>query len=271
MGTRAKRWSDNDRYYGPFTVSKNGTWNPVAVVLSSGDEDEREGCRLRVSMFGWTVIASLPPIIKPYKWKTKATYWSPETIERMGRDWYWQVDERAYGFTCSDGHLSVKYGRVSNDSSTEKRWGWFLPWKAWRHVRHSFYGLDGEAVATLGGRVPYDETRAAEDACPSVVFNFADFDGEELKATTKIEEREWRLGEGYFKWLSLFNAPKISRSLDIRFSGETGKRKGSWKGGTVGHSIKMEPGELHEAAFRRYCVENNMTFLASKDPSHVQA
>lgn len=37
-------------------------------------------------------------------------------------------------------------------------------------------------------------------------------------------------------------------------------RKGSWKGGTIGHSIEMPPGELHADAFRRYCAEHNMTF-----------
>ena len=46
---------------------------------------------------------------------------------------------------------------------------------------------------------------------------------------------------------------KIRRSLDLEFSGETGPEKGSWKGGTVGTGIEMLPGELHEAAFRRYC------------------
>ena len=81
-------------------------------------------------------------------------------------------------------------------------------------------------------------------------------------ARTLIEEREWRLGEGWFKWLSLFRGPKISRSLDIRFSGETGRRKGSWKGGTTGHSIQLKfLGELHETAFRRYCAAHEMTFV----------
>lgn len=35
-----------------------------------------------------------------------------------------------------------------------------------------------------------------------------------------------------------------------------------WKGGTTGHAINMLSGELHEAAFRRYCAENNMTFVS---------
>ena len=39
--------------------------------------------------------------------------------------------------------------------------------------------------------------------------------------------------------------------------GETGREKGSWKGGTIGTSIEMLPGELHESAFRRYCDEEH--------------
>jgi hypothetical protein len=53
----------------------------------------------------------------------------------------------------------------------------------------------------------------------------------------------------------------VRRSLDLQFSAEVGKRKGSWKGGTIGHSIDMMPGELHEAAFRRYCAQQGLTFV----------
>lgn len=74
---------------------------------------------------------------------------------------------------------------------------------------------------------------------------------------THIEEREWKFGTGWFRWLSWFRKPKVSRSLDIRFSEEVGKDKGSWKGGKVGHGIDMLPGELHEAAFRRYCEKEH--------------
>lgn len=183
----------------------------------------------------------------------------------MGRDWYWEVTPREFGFSITDGHLSVEFGRVTHDSSTEQRWGCFLPWTQWRHVRHSYYGLKGEHVATLpdtgksyrldSGR--WERERAIADATPTASFAFEDFDGERLTVTTKIEEREWRFGTGWFKWLSLFRRPKVSRSLDLRFSGEVGPEKGSWKGGTIGHSIEMLPGELHEAAFRRYCDQEH--------------
>lgn len=265
--TRARRWGDNDRYIGPFTFAFRERWRHFAVLLSSGSENY-PGCNLRISAFGHTMIVSLPQIIKYHKsWVDTSQYeWARERSD--GRKGYVQLDEREYGFTLSDGHLSVRYGRQTHDSSTTQSWGWFLPWRSWRHVRHSFYDLDGKHVATLpdtGKSYALDPGRweredAIKKSVPTVSFDFDDFDGERITATTHIEEREFRLGEGKFKWLSIFRKPRINRYLDIQFSSETGRRKGSWKGGTVGHSIEMRAGELHEAAFRRYCEENNMTF-----------
>lgn len=256
------RWGDNDRYFGPFTYSR-GNWRPFRMVLGSGDGDENPGCRLLVSAFGRTLITALPAIVRPWRRKVDAKTWDAATVERLGRDWYWDMHEREYGFCVSDGHLSVYYGRQTDDSSTEQRWGCFLPWTQWRHVRHSFYGLNGECFESVSGKDRYEVYKPIRDACPTVTFAFTDFDGEELTATTRIEEREWLRGQGWFKWLSWFYRPKIHRSLDISFSGETGDRKGSWKGGTTGHSIEMLPGELHEAAFRRYCDGHNMTFTGA--------
>lgn len=272
---RAYRWSDNDRYFGPFTYARGG-YCPFAVVLGSGDDDERAGCRLRISGFGRTMIVAMPPIVQPWRRKLPFTYTSGEErqqlIDRLGRDWYWDTYRREYGFSLSSSgdvgnsdFLQVFYGRQSHSSVDTQCWSYFLPWTLWRHVRHSLYDLSGAHFADMPEQRRMIDTwgwrKALEDACPTATFPFTDFDGELIEATTRIEEREWRWGEGRWKWLSFFKKPKISRSLDIRFSKETGPRKGSWKGGTVGHSIEMKPGELHESAFRRYCAEHEMTFI----------
>lgn len=267
---RAYRWSDNDRYFGPFTYSRGG-YCPFAVVLGSGDDDERAGCRLRMSGFGHTLIIALPGIVRPWRRKVYPQ-WDAATVARLGRDWYYDTHRREYGFCLSSSgdvgnsnFLQVFYGRQTHNSADTQSWGYFLPWTRWRHVRHSLYDLTGVLFADMPEHRRMVDTwgwrKALEDACPTAVFPFTDFDGEAIEATTRIEEREWRWGEGWWKWLSLFGRPKISRSLDIRFSKETGPRKGSWKGGTVGHSIEMLPGELHEPAFRRYCAEHSMTFI----------
>lgn len=265
----ARRWSDNDHYFGPFTYARDRRYRPLAAIIGSAD-DEDYGANLRLSAFGHTIIAAIPNwLIRPYREKVVAKGWDEATIARLGRDWYWNVDKREFGFTYAKGHLWFKLGRQTHDSSTTKGRSFFLPWTQWRFVRHSYYGLSGEHVATLPdagksyrldeGR--WDKERAIKEAVPRLSYPFADFDGEELAATMLIEEREWKFGEGWFKWLSVFRANKVSRSLDITFSDETGRRKGSWKGGTIGHSIEMLPGELHEHAFRRYCAQNEMKFL----------
>lgn len=270
------RWSDNDWYFGPFTFALSD-YKALAIVLGSGDGDERSGCRLRLSAFGATMIIALPPIIKPERKKIVPESWDQKTIARLGRNWYYDYKEREYGLSVFEGHFNVYLGRQTHDSSTEQRWSCFLPWTQWRFVRHSLYGLIGEHFWTEPGApgtklkgdalarsriAHWDVVHQAQVACPSATFAFADTDGERLTATTKIEEREWLFGTSWCSWLSLFRKSKVRRSLDINFSAETGKRKGSWKGGTIGHSIDMLPGELHEAAFQRYCAEHQMTFDA---------
>lgn len=264
-----RRWSDNDVYFGPLTFSRNTHYRPTAMLLCSGD-DEYPGASFRLSVAPFTVIIALPSWLVPAEKTRVYPQWDEATIKRLGRNWYWDVKRREYGFTLNEGHLGVSFGRQTNDSSTEQRWGCFLPWTQWRHVRHSLYGLDGSHFAEIpqGWRISdgsWEQRQRIVDGCPTVRFSFKDFDGEALTATTRIEEREWRFGTGWFKWLSAFRKPKISRSLDITFSGETGKRKGSWKGGTIGHSIEMRPGELHASAFARYCREHDMQFLGAAE------
>jgi len=257
--TTTRRWSDNDRHFGPFTFSA-GDYKRFGFVLDSGGGDENDGSHIRLYMPGLTIISELPPVIKPYRVKVQAAGWDAATVQRLGRDWYYDMSPREYGLFTSEGALHAYYGPQTHCSLTTKSKCWFLPWKQWRFIGQRWYGLSGELVASSYSR-NYDINRAHEDATPKQAFHFLDYDGEEIAATTHIEECEWHFGEGWFKWLSLFRKPLTKRSLDISFSSEVGSRKGSWKGGTIGHSIEMETGELHEAAFRRYCDKHELTLL----------
>lgn len=237
--------------------------NTWSIALCSGDGDEHPGCTLKLIGFVHFVTIPLPPIIKPHRRKVIAGSWDAATVERLGRNWYWDYTEREYGFSISDNNFfNVYLGRQSHDSSTEQRWSCFLPWTSWRHVRTSIYGLQGEHLLDMPQKFG-DDYWKARDSAPTASFTFRDFDGEVIVAKCRIEEREWRLGERWFRWLSWFAKPKIRRSLDIAFSAEVGRRKGSWKGGTVGHGIEMEPGELHAEAFARYCVEHKLELIGA--------
>ena len=222
-------------------------------VLDSGDSND-PGCTLHVSILKWNIWWKLPTVIKP------------DLLEIRGQYNYDDYIERRYGVYLFDNHFNIMYGRGDANfhrdiHGKEQRWSCFLPWGEQRHVRLNLYGLSGELFWSGAEKYSYDEFCKARDLVPKRVFTFRDFDGEEVTATTFIEEREWRRGTGWFRWLSWFVASKVRRSLDIQFNKETGPCKGSWKGGTIGHGIEIEPGELHESAFRRYCQKNNMTFV----------
>lgn len=303
------RWShEEDWWWGPFTYSTS-SYQPWAIIYTSwGDgEDNDRPANVRISCpwFG-TLIVRLPrwavagpTITRVYpdqaEWKAP----DGEVFKRLGRDYYENIEHHEYGFSCGNAgtigggqFFQWRWGRSSNDSQFDKSWGRFLPWTTWRHIGIRYYGLQGEHIATVldkdyparssllgeGTKGRFDIQREVEETVPTMKFRFYDFDGEEIMATTRVEEREWRKGEGRFQWLSWFKAPIIKRYLDIQFSAETGKRKGSWKGGTLGSSIELDRGpdgqfwEGHLSGFLRYCNENHMTFLGFGDwPDDVKS
>lgn len=258
------RLTDHDKTYGPLTVGHSATWRPWRLVWSSGGDGDcdRTANTITACGFGWIAQLPLPNVLQPWRIRHKAN-WDAATVARLGRDWYWETHPQEYGFSLSEGFLQLFLGPQTKDSITTKDWCVFLPWTQWRHVRFTLYRPDGSHFWTQRdskrqkGIAMYDEQRKAEEACPKVSFAFDDFDGARIMATCHVEEREWRFGEGWFKWLSLFRRAKISRSLSLQFSAEVGPEKGSWKGGIMGHGIDMVPGESCESAFRRYCEQEH--------------
>lgn len=242
------RLTDNDKNIGPFTVAKVD-WNPIRFVFSSGGSEEDETANnITVYLFGYVMRLRFPNLIADHKEHHEGAFPSGETYS------YDERHSKEYGFCLSEGFLNIFYGPQTMDSSTTKSKGYFLPWTQWRFVRYAQYDRSNELYyESFGSHGDYD----IREKCPSVDFIFEDYDGEEITAKTRIEVREWLFGEGWFKWLSIFRPKKIRRSLDLSFSSEVGKEKGSWKGGTVGHGIDMLDGELHEDAFKRYCEQEH--------------
>lgn len=227
--------TDKDKNFGPFTIAP---WkNYFAAYLSSGGDECRKNYLLFVA-FGWALRIVLPAILKPFGKYLEHPRRYGASLSNLGN---------GYDF------FQVFFGPQTHDSSTTKGWCKHIPWKQWRCVRNSIYRPDGTHFATEKPKQFFEFMRV-KDTCPSASFDFYDYDGERITATCIIEEREWRKGEGWFKWLGWFFPAKIRRSLDIKFSEEVGPQKGSYKGGTIGHGINMLPHEDAMLAFIRYCT-----------------
>ena len=271
MHHRLPRLTDDDRRLGRFiTYARcNDSWRPLRLVYSSGAHEDGPGPNtLTLYLFGWIVRLMLPRLLDDYTERHVAASWDAATVARMGRNWYEERHSREFGFSLSDGFLQVFLGAQTHDSTTTQSWSTHLPWTQWRFHRFSLYDLTGAEFWTQieqrGHKLrDFDAQREAQARCDKAKFLLRDHDGELITATTHIEEREWRLGEKWCAWLSVFAKPKIRRSLAIEFDKETGTEKGSWKGGTMGTGIDMLPGELHEAAMRRYCEQEHRAKYAS--------
>jgi hypothetical protein len=255
---RNRRYSDENWHLWPFTWSKT-TYKRVGIELNSGADEDRPGdCYFRLFLGGYVLTVEVPHIIQDYRERHQAKYWDAATVERMGRDWYDIYYPREYSIILTGaGAIHTYFGPDTGDSRTTKNKVFFLPWRNWRYIRCSFYDSKGEHFWTerADDKSAWEARQAVKQALSKVYFQIEDYDGEIITASTHIEEREWRFGTGWFSWLSLFSRPKIRKSLDINFSSEVGKEKGSWKGGTLGHGIEMLPNETHEAAFKRYCQQ----------------
>lgn len=73
------------------------------------------------------------------------------------------------------------------------------------------------------------------------------YDGTTVNATISVEEREWR--PLWFTWTGLFS--KTRRTIGVEFDKEVGKRKGSWKGGTIGCGYELLPSETPLECLKR--------------------
>jgi len=91
--------------------------------------------------------------------------------------------------------------------------------------------LDGKIIGSYGwiNKNRWKETHPFVDK----------YDNTTVNATIGVEEREWR--PLWFMWTSLF--AKKSKTISIEFDKEVGKRKGSWKGGTIGCGYELLPNE----------------------------
>jgi hypothetical protein len=258
----------NDRYFIRNRRMEACRWSGdacLSITVNSGYGDHRPF----IAFIFWRlwVLFRLPKwVIHPRRRKVQAKTWDAATVAHMGRDWYWDETRREFGISVSLRDLSLKYGVQPDCWPGDKSLMWLFPWMKLRYMGQRWYDLDGKLCEALSdkdeneyhgktGRYAYEMKEEIEARVPKAIFELEDFDGERIRATTHIEEREYHRGDGWFKWLAWFLPANVHRSLDISFDNEVGREKGSWKGGTVGHSIDLQPGELHEAAFRRYCEQ----------------
>lgn len=125
-----------------------------------------------------------------------------------------------FGFSFFEDLLFIYYGNDTGRRNSAHR-SVYMPW-SWKHRLHE--------VLTEPETHPYAYTLRSGEV-------------QHRTATIKVERRTWT------RWWLPFR--RISRSIDVEFSGEVGERTGSWKGGCIGCSFPMLASETPVQALRR--------------------
>ena len=169
-------------------------------------------------------------------------------------------DSAAWGFNYHDNKIWIYVGGGGNFQGG-KKWKtitmlWYMTW-----VRTSTLMQDGSWFnEDKKNRIRWDKSNdiGSYDWLNAnkwkETYEYTDkYDNTKVNATISVKEREWR--PHGFKWTKLFS--KSDRCIEIEFDKEVGKRKGSWKGGTVGCSYTLLKNETPLQCLRRMEKERN--------------
>ena len=192
---------------------------------------------LHISLFGWHSVFKMP-------WKSK-------------RFPYGDCDAPQWGIAIHDNTFWIYRGGDGNLGGGSKWWTWNLPFFTWEHIRRDVQCDLGDGKLTMVPECKLE--RHIDDKYIPLKenefvykhhYDYVDsYDGEVIPCTYWVEEREWR--RKWFKWCNLKWFKSINRYIEIEFDGEVGKEKGSWKGGCIGCSYNILPGETPEECIKR--------------------
>lgn len=214
-------------------------------------------CLLNLTLFGHSWWFETYELFKPIK----------KWVDLSDKSWsdskgYWDNISRKYGFWSSKEALHLYYGIqpgswIADDpKNSDHSKVYFFPWYHKRRMHIDYLNPDGTLFKRYfdnkNESIDFDTMYKIEENIPKTKFKFNDFDGEEIIATCHVEESVYRQGIGWFKWIGYLLRPEVYRHLELNFSSEVGYEKGSWKGGTLGHSCKIDKNESPKSAFTKY-------------------
>jgi hypothetical protein len=120
-----------------------------------------------------------------------------------------------------------------------------MPWE-FTHIKTEVLRPDGTWAKRVAS---YEKGEPDGRKVEKFAYHYRLRSGEvqERVATVHVERMEWR--RKWTKWMPIL--AKVRTYIEIEFDGEVGDAAGSWKGGCIGCSWELLPGETPEQSLRR--------------------
>jgi hypothetical protein len=154
--------------------------------------------------------------------------------------WKDECDPPKWGIQIHNNTVWIMRGGKGNWNGGNKWWTWRLPFIEKEWIRTSVLLKDDTWEHETKDTKKYFYKDEWKEKQKSYTYDFTDkYDNTIIPTTIYVDEREWR--PKWLTWTKRFAI--INRSIDVHFSKEVGKEKGSWKGGTLGCGYTMLPNE----------------------------
>jgi len=154
-------------------------------------------------------------------------------------EWTDECDPPEWGFSIFGNSLWIYSGGKGNLNGGNNIWSWSFPFVTTVWIATSYLTeenkWDFETDYPLKkGMLHKAKTFANKGSVKKFwEYNYTDsFDQEIIPTTIHLKKMEWR--PKWLTWTKLFN--KTRTFIEVSFSKECGKDKGSWKGGVLGCS-----------------------------------
>lgn len=209
------RWRDDSKSY-------RMRWGELCLRHNQGWD-----CRLALMEEGYTIfLAFLWLGVSIHLWRGR------EPHEGM----------ESWGAFCRDGYVGFRWGKRMRNID--------IPWRSAKFVSHERLCEDGEF--RLYTDEHYDPvTRSIIPKPSNEAYHEETYDYYYLLRRGEVQRRIATCYVERWTWRKFLGIMDVRWSIDIRFNEEIGERTGSWKGGTVGCSWDLKPGETVERCLLR--------------------
>jgi len=168
--------------------------------------------------------------------------------------WTNECDCPKWGIAIHNNTFWVYKGGKGNMDGGSKWWTWDIPFitKDWIRTSILLKNNSWEHETNGNHKNFYEDNWKIKQAVWE--YDYKDkYDGEIIPTKIYVEEREWR--PKWLKWTKVFAL--VNKTIDIHFSKEVGKKKWSWKGGTIGCSYKLLDNETPLDCIKRMEIERD--------------
>lgn len=203
-------------------------------------------------------------IVKSQKKWVDTSHYEWATKDENGKSGYTDHIQVEYSISIRNDSISLHYG--PNLDCWPNKYSKYInfPWKDARTTSITFfeYNPKTKELKTFkrldeSNCVTVYDTIETEKEVPKFKIAFNDYDGTEVVATCYVQERRWKYGVRWTKFLGLFQKENVRRAVHFKFDKETGTEKGSWKGGTLGTGCDLEIGQDPFEAFKIYAASTH--------------